>query len=349
VARGKLPWLSRLREEGAHGRLRTYEPCLAPVSRTTLMSGKLPYRHGVRGALERRLPGSGVPITVVPPGLGFDLLIAPLQASRPLTMADSRVLLLWEMVGLLGGATVSGGWEMDLDATGTAGAVAGEGNLARSRVEELLGLSPGAAAGLPDRLLDDLGEALREDERVAALLTAAPGEDWPELTALSFPGLDRIAHACLRYARPGEFGNVSRGEIERLGPVLEGYYRYVDSIIGRAAEGGGEGTTIFVTSSHGMAPVTVPERLLSALGGGGRRSGSHERAPGGMFFARGPDIRGGLAFGRASIVDVVPTALYALGRPVARDLDGRIRTGIFTTGETRRRAVTLIDSYEALR
>jgi hypothetical protein len=350
VSQGKLPALSRMHEEGAHGRLRSYEPCLAAVVRTTLVSGKLPYRHGVRGGFERRLLGGVPPISVVPRRIGFDRLLGPFQEIRRLSILDRKSLVLWEMLELLGGSAVSGGWEIDFDNDGDTIRSAGTERLPRSRVKDLLDMpltSPGG--GVSDRLLVDLQGALQADEIVSAMLPMGGEDDRPELIALSFPGLDRIAHTYLRYARPREFGNVTRQEIERFGPVFEGYYRYIDSIIGRVLETWGDEATLFVTSSHGMAPVAVHDRILAAVGGGGARSGSHENAPGGILFARGPDIRAGYAFGRGSIGDVVPTALYTLGRPVARDLDGRIRTGIFTSGHTRRYAVAVIDSYEALR
>jgi hypothetical protein len=350
VAQGKLPALSRMREEGAHGRLRSHEPCLAPVTRTTLASGKFPYRHGVRGGFERRLLGGEPPITVVPPRIGFDLLFSPILEIRRLSISDRKSLALWEMLELLGGSAISDGWESDFDGDSNPARSGGAGGMLRSRVWELLDLSRASpAAGVTGRLLRELQGALQADERVVAMLPTMGEGGRPELIALSFPGLDRIAHTYMRYARPGEFGNVRREEIERYGPVFEGYYRYVDSIIGRVMETWGDEATLFVTSSHGMDPISVHERLLATMNRGESRSGSHEHAPGGIFFARGPDIRPGYSFGRGSIGDVVPTALYALGRPVARDLDGRIRTGIFTSGHTQRHAVAVIDSYEGLR
>jgi hypothetical protein len=350
VSQGKLPALSRMREEGAHGRLQSQEPCVAAVARTTLVSGKLPYRHGVRGSFERRLLGAEPPISVVPPGIGFDSLLGPLQQRHRLSLVDRSSLALWEMLELLGGSSVAAGWEIDFDGDDATAGDTESGTMSQARVRELLGLPLAGPTGrvVGDRI-DDLKNALQADERVAARLQAVGDGDHPELIALSFPGLDQIAHAYLRYARPGEFGNVTREEIERYGPVLEGYYRYVDSIIGRVLDTWGDQATLFVTSSHGMAPIAVLDRLLASVSGGGSLTGSHEEAPGGLLFARGPDILAGHAFGRGSIGDVVPTALYALGRPVARDLDGRIRTRIFSSRHTERYAVTVIDSYEALR
>jgi arylsulfatase A-like enzyme len=48
------------------------------------------------------------------------------------------------------------------------------------------------------------------------------------------------------------------------------------------------------------------------------------------------------------LVDVAPTLLYALGLPVARDLDGRVLTGAFEASFLARRPLAFFPSYEAL-
>jgi len=49
----------------------------------------------------------------------------------------------------------------------------------------------------------------------------------------------------------------------------------------------------------------------------------------GLFMAMGKGIRQGEVLEEASIMDVAPTALYAMGLPVPQDMDGRVLTGIF--------------------
>jgi hypothetical protein len=339
-----------MREEGTHGRLRSLAPCRAPATRTTLLTGKLPYQHGVRSEFERRILGHDPSLSVVPQRLGFDLLFGPLQESRRLSVADRESLSLWEMAEVMGGAALAAGWEIDLDGAGrgemTAGVWPGEPGHWRELIDAGMVIGGGARA---TALLGDLEIAMRADADVSKRLEAAETLGRPAVVALSFPGLDRVAHSFLRYARPGEFGDVTVGEIERFGPVLEAYYRHIDTLIGRVMDAWGEESMLFVTSSHGIDPIPLHQRLLALVGGRPTGSGSHERAPEGILFARGAVIRRGHAFNRASIEDVVPTALYALGLPVARDLDGKIRTGFFTPQHTRRHAVAVIDSYEALR
>ena len=50
----------------------------------------------------------------------------------------------------------------------------------------------------------------------------------------------------------------------------------------------------------------------------------------------------------AELVDMVPTLLYGLGFPIARDLDGAVLTTAFGTAFLARRPLTFLPSYEAL-
>ena len=50
----------------------------------------------------------------------------------------------------------------------------------------------------------------------------------------------------------------------------------------------------------------------------------------------------------ADIEDVMPTLLYALGFPIARDLDGRVLTSAFDTSFLARHPLTFVPSYETL-
>ena len=348
-SQGKLPALTRLRDEGAYGRLRSISPCEAPVTRTTLVTGKFPYRHGVRAAVARRAFGVGPEVMVVPRGIGFDVVTWPFLSRRFLSMGDRTGLTLWEIAARLGAGAAAAGWDVDLDRSGAskAGTVSDEADriLAAEFME-----ARAARAGDPvgDRLVRLLARSVRADQRVLEHFERFVEDCRPGVVAVSFPALDSVAHGFLRYARPDAFGDVSESEIERYGRVLENYYLKVDAIVERAMGScDGEGI-LFVTSSHGIDEVPLRRRLLSLTFGRESNSGIHDRAPTGFLFARGPDVRAGQMFGRGSIADVVPTALYALGLPIARDMDGTIRAAMFTAWYTSHHPAPVIGSYETL-
>ncbi len=319
---------------------------LDAVTRSTLVTGRGPFRHGVRGALARRIFGRGPEIDVVPTGLGLDLLLGPVMRVRPLSVRDRTGPALWEIAAEAGGVAVEAGFEVDLDRDARDGVArpAGEdrGILADFLDPEALRKAePAAQSPIGDLLL-----AVEGDRAVEEVLDRLGRDRRPGVVALSFPGLDRVAHVFLRYARPEEFGNVTEREIELYGPVLERYYRRIDLVVARVLEAEGEGACLMVTSSHGIDAVPLGRRLLAMAAGGEARSGTHEDGPDGFLFVRAPGVRPGPIEGKGAIVDVVPTALYALGLPIARDLDGAILTAVFTPRYTLEHPVAVIGTYE---
>jgi hypothetical protein len=73
--------------------------------------------------------------------------------------------------------------------------------------------------------------------------------------------------------------------------------------------------------------------------------GTHR--PEGIFMARGPHIRPGLALPPLSITDVAPTLLYTLGLAVPRDLEGRVVEQIFAPVVLRERPIRVGDPTHA--
>src|SRR5207245_4873949 len=138
-AQGKLPAFMRLREEGAFGRLQSIVPCEAAVTRTTLVTGRRPYRHGVRSGLARRMFGTGPALEVVPVGIGFDLLLGPAMAIRRTSVSDRRGRSLWEIASDAGGTGEAVGFDVDLDRDGGRGAVTADRGSAEALAEIEIG------------------------------------------------------------------------------------------------------------------------------------------------------------------------------------------------------------------
>lgn len=57
------------------------------------------------------------------------------------------------------------------------------------------------------------------------------------------------------------------------------------------------------------------------------RSGGHSRF--GIVLIKGPDIKKGIGIQGADILDIAPTILYAMGEPVASDMDGKVLVDSF--------------------
>jgi len=175
------------------------------------------------------------------------------------------------------------------------------------------------------------------------LLNALEKAD-PRLLAVRFPGIDAVGHRFLRYADPSAFGDVSEAERQRYGGVLQQYYGFVDTVIGREIARLGPNDLLLVVSAFGMEPLSPGKRVLEILAGNRQISGTHERAPDGFVLAYGSAVKGGRP-PRASVVDLAPTILYFLGMPVGRDMDGFARIDLFKPDFTSDKPVTYIPSY----
>ena len=76
-----------------------------------------------------------------------------------------------------------------------------------------------------------------------------------------------------------------------------------------------------------------------------RYSGMHRND--GLLFMRGPMIKKGTALSGAQIQDMAPTILYAMGLPVAREMDGRVLSEAFTYPFTAEHPITYDDGTSA--
>ncbi len=346
-AQGKLPGFSRLVQEGTYGRLASIGPCVAPVTRATLVTGMLPYRHGVRGAQARSILGRPPRFDIVPPGIGFDLLLSPVLERRPSSVSDRRTPAFWEISARQGGRGEAAGWDVDLDDAGATAPQTSTVAVLQDWIGKVLDpevlrqKDPKARA-----LVREITRAVAADAAVLDALRRFGTRNDRGVAALSFPGLDRVAHVFLRYSRPADFGNVSAREVDLYGPVLERYYQRIDGIVGNALQSEAESTLVLVTATHGIEPAPPLHRLRDEILGGEHLSGVHEDAPAGFLFAHGVAVSRGRVFGKGSIADVTPTVLYALGLPVARDTHGSILAGVFSEAYTAAHPVTVIGSYD---
>lgn len=78
--------------------------------------------------------------------------------------------------------------------------------------------------------------------------------------------------------------------------------------------------------------------------------GAHaaDHRPDGIFFAEGPDIEPGSTPEDASVVDIAPTVLHAMGEAVPADGDGRVLDEVFAPGSpTAERGVSTTDYTES--
>lgn len=343
VAQGKLPSLGKLLQQGAHGRLASFRPCVSSATWESLLTGKLPFKHRLLDTFRYALPLGAGEIRLAPRGFFFHRLARISGFSiQEQSFSEARALTWIQILDRLG-------YPSSLIAA-TDSAAAGGDEVALDRF-----MNPDVPTPPETRpLREELRRALREDTAVGEAALAAWRD--PRVRALAFllPGLDRVSHRFLRFAMPASFGDVPRAEVEKYGQVLESYYRYLDEWIGRflavtAAADSEAPTLTLVVSPHGIEPLPLGRRLLLALEGDRFESGYHDHAPDGLMMIAGPGVAHGKPLGKASVLDVTPTLLYYLRLPVGKDMDGHPLTRLFQDASLAGKPLLLIPSYERSR
>jgi len=368
VAAGRLPNFSRMLDAGASMHLATTRPTQPEPVWASIMTGMWPARHGVRGSSRYRPFNGDAELEVLPDYMFSQALVRfGLLVEEPYSSASLAALPLWRIAGGYGIRTGLIGLPLTHPATGDGGFIVSDRFHRRSDRVVTLDSDPAVS---PSRLDDiargvlaeeqptrelrvrfdllpwtgESGSTVEADRLHHRLATQLSAVEPVQLLAVRYAGLDAVGHYYLRYARPEAFGDVSEDERRRFGRVLDDYYTYVDSLVGDAMASLAEGDLLLVVSGFGMEPLTVGKRMLERVAGDPRFSGTHDRGPDGFLIAYGTPVVAG-RHSRGAVVDVVPTLLYFLGLPVARDMDGFARTDLFTPSFNEQRTITFIPTY----
>ncbi len=372
VAAGRLPNIGRIFDQGAVLHLETLRPTQAEPVWSTIATSRLPMHNGIRSAVSYRAPG-GVSLLMLPDYCFAQALVRfGFLGEEPHTAADLAVRPIWSILSDLGVRVGVIGWPL------THPAPEVNGFLVSDTFHELLGggtedeskgiwppaLFADAQAALavpvvpdPVALVSALGAPQPSNDydigrdpapviadRVHLQLLNALGARSPRFLAARFPGIDAVGHLFLRYADPSAFGDVSDEERRRFGGLLDQYYTFIDTLVGREMEKLAPDDLLLVVSAFGMEPLSPGKRLLEMAVGNSQISGTHERAPDGFVLAFGSSVAPGRP-ARATLVDITPTVLYFLGVPVGADMVGQARTDIFKQAFTAENPVTFIPSY----
>jgi predicted AlkP superfamily phosphohydrolase/phosphomutase len=370
TSEGRLPNFGRMLDSGAIAHLATLHPTSPEAVWAAIATGKFPQKNGVRSGAVYRLAGrpGDDPIRLLPDYcFATGLLRFGVLTQEPLTSEALRANALWTILSAAGLSVGVVNFPLTYPSPSVQGFVLSDAYLRLSALPSGVhdsaslyppSLEPEAAAvlqavddgSLLPAALRDLAERHRVPARLdriyerlhQALTSAHP----VQVSLLRFQSLDQSGHYFLRYAMPFRFGDVTDEERRRYGGMLEAHYAIVDEAIGRAIAELGPDDLLLVVSGYGMEPLSVGKRLLEQVIGDPEISGSHESAPDGFLMAYGAAVARARQLRRAAIVDVVPTILYFLGLPVARDMDGYARPDLFRTEFTEERPITFIPSYD---
>ena len=373
VSAGRLPNIGRIFDQGAVLRLATLRPTQAEPVWSAIATGRYPIYNGIRSAARYRAFG-GTVITLLPDYCYSQALVTfGFFTQETQTVEDLMARPIWDVLGDRGARVAVVGWPMTQPAPRVEGVMISDafhrlsepelnldatplvwppGLLAEARTALQTPPSPDPVAlvatmGGPQPVNDD---NLRSDrnpvlaDRVHLQLLSGLDVSSASFVAARFPGIDAVGHRFLRFADPSAFGDVSAEESQRFGRVLQQYYGFLDTLVGRELDRLGANDLLLVVSAFGMEPMSPGKRVLEMIAGDPQISGTHEPAPDGFILAFGGAVAPGRP-PRASLVDLAPTILYFLGLPVGRDMDGFARIDLFKPAFTADKPVTYIPTY----
>jgi predicted AlkP superfamily phosphohydrolase/phosphomutase len=362
TAEGRLPNFGRLLDRGAVRHLATLHPTSAETVWAAVATGKLPQKNGIHSAgLYRFTSASGVPLQLLPEYcFAHGLVRLGVLTEEPHSSATFRTRTLWSILSTHGITVGVVGWPLSQPAPTVRGFLVADSFHRSALTAAAVGgpatiypaeLQPDAIAAMETAGADADSSGADESparidrvyERVAQTLSERRAV---QVAVTRYQSLDPIGHHYLRYATPSEFGDVTDDERQRLGGVLERHYEMIDDAVGRALGALGPDDLLVVVSAFGMVPLTLGRRIVEKLIGDPDLSGTHDVAPDGFLIAYGTSVARGRSQTRASVVDVTPTLLYFLGLPVGRDMDGYVRTDLFSSSFIQDRPIAYIPTYD---
>jgi hypothetical protein len=332
----KLPNFIWLMEKGGWGRLRSFTPSDPFVLRRSVDTGKWPSRHRQLSEVRYRLPLVDADLEAVPRFILFRQLkrigyLRILPNDSPPAAKD-----IWRIAADAGVSTARYG-----RSTPPAAPAATD-----PKLEKLF------AGFFPDHanetswIFDQVRQAFFRDAAAEEEALKARMDNPAQIFALTLDGAQTAETYFHKYSNPEDFGEIAREEIQRYGSVIEKVYGFYDQVISRTLAALKDEELLIVYSSYGMEPLPFWKRVVEWMLGNSAVTAYHERGPDGVIFFYGKGIEQGKPVEGFRLVDIVPTALYYLGLPVGRDMDGLVRGSLFTPEFADLNPVFQISSYE---
>ncbi len=371
---GLLPNLARIRAEGAYGKLRSTEPSSSPVIWTSIATGKTPDKTGIDWFV--RFPeGPDKPVPVdrrqrktkalwnILSQRRIDVAVIGWYVTWPAEEVNGRLLSDFAHYGNAPNDAWPKQFLWDLKPVPESDAIAAMPRFmdyAYDPAKAVRGKPDGAGVVPPPSLdylvYDRFVRAWSRDRFYldAAARTLKDGP-LPEAFFLYLRGTDDVQHGFWKFMEPEAFRprtgadgkpvggaiDVPPEQVTAFGKVIQRYWQWTDEEVGKLLALYKTPPLVLVCSDHGAGPAVGDDKVQIA--DYMHLSGSHRID--GVILAAGPGIAKGKEIAGATIYDVAPTLLHALGLPVPKDMDGRVLTQLFDETAAKRPDET-IETYD---
>lgn len=368
AGQGRLPFLAAVLEGGAYARLRSIAPFRRQALWATLATGKYPYKHGQLAdeKVRVRFLGRDAALEILPAGMAFSAWGTFGRTPRPVDGGEREVMALWEVLPRLGVDSGLVGWpgshpvppeplfalsDRYFQATSAPGAVrpphlADRARFFRLRPEEVDPLLlPASDADVPRAVERALADDLWRQGLASMLL-----QQYRDLDALfiQLDGLGTVSRSDLGGYSAVQFEGAQDARSQRSARRVAAYYAQLDLFLSRLWERTPSPKLLAVVSAYGAEPPQGWRRVWRTIGPGDPYAAGYEGSPDGVLLLYGEGIQPGVLLTGADLVDVVPTLVYGIGLPIARDLDGQVLTAAFRRDFLAGHPLTFLPSYETL-
>ncbi|MCB9881971.1 MAG: tetratricopeptide repeat protein [Planctomycetes bacterium] len=371
IEQGRLPNLARLKREGVSGPLRTLQDIpLSPVIWTSIATGKGPSKHGITWFLVDTPDGKRVPV----------------RSNNRRVKAIWNILAEYHRAAGIVGWWASAPAENVRDGVIASDALGfhGFGRTGQGlpdtekvyppeRFEEFAALVP-PVNGIGFDLARDFFH-IEADEFARRARTPGAGEDVNptdplplfqeymattlgytaiakrllrregeplDLVAVYYESTDSMSHLFMKYAPP-RLPWIEEKDFARYRDVVDQTYEFVDARLGEVLRDIDDSWNVVVVSDHGFRTGSARPKSTDTID----IRGAHlDHDPHGIFIARGPLFRAGATLEGASVLDVTPTLLHALGFPVAEDMDGHVLEEAFHPSFLAAHPIETLKTYE---
>lgn len=345
ASEGKLPNFARLMKEGARGPLRSVKPGRSAAAWASLVTGKLPPRHGVLDPNRYRMGDAGPETSVLPEGLGMRRWASRFGLSiRPVTERDLRARPLWTIFDMLRLEATFLDWPLGAPPPDRSGAPAAPEE-ARRVADWRSRVAGGAALTVEEqrRLDRAVGVDLAVHTALQRILWS-PGR--PRVLAARLAGLGIIESTFPHVPHPESVGVVpEESDVRRYSRITDRYYEMLDQIVGQVRAAVPKEGYLLLVSPCGSEPVAAFDRLIRKISGLPSVAAGHDAGPAGILLVAGEGVAEGRQLDDLRIADVVPLTLYALGLPVGHDMDGRLPRRLFKRAFLESHPITFIPTY----
>ncbi|MEW6743363.1 MAG: tetratricopeptide repeat protein [Planctomycetota bacterium] len=364
IEQGKLPNLARLKREGVYGILRSFEPIISPPIWTSIATGKTPEKHGITWFMvQSEKSGQRLPVTSkartcqafwnilrtrdISTGVLGWWATYPAEEVKGFIVTDFIAYHNFGVSGQHVRSDLGKTYPLDLIEE-IEPLIVRPRDLSLDLVKRFANVAEEEVRAAQEKgydFSDPLSHFLHilaTAETYTALGTTLFRERAPQVFAVYYEGIDSVGHLFMKYADPA-MPDLAEENRDRYSHLVERYYEYQDEALGRYLELAGSDTYVIVVSDHGFKT-------------GDERPQDGEKIPvgtahlwhnlDGVVLMRGPGMKAGKALPETSVLDITPTLLYALGLPVADDMDGNVILDAFQPSYLVSHKIARVSSYE---